>query len=55
MKIIKYYCDKCGDRISTNCAYYRTITIEQKEDGSGSENLHFCGGCWKGFIRWLCE
>lgn len=55
MKIVKYYCDLCGEEIKVNDTAEVSISCTWGIDKFFNEELMTCFDCWNNIIKNICE
>lgn len=55
MKIVKYYCDLCGEEITVNDIAEVSISCTWNIDYKYNKELITCFDCWSKKIRNVCD
>ena len=55
MKIVKYYCDLCGEEIKVSDIAEVSISCIWNIDKYFNEKLMTCFDCWNNIIKNICE
>lgn len=55
MKIVKYYCDLCGEEIKVSDIAEVSISCIWNIDKCFNEKLMTCFDCWNNIIKNICE